>query len=37
LEVDKKPWLHTTPILFPIPTDAWTKNKALEQNPHYTF
>lgn len=37
LEVDKKPWLHTKPILFPIPTDAWTKNKALEQNPHYTF
>lgn len=37
LEVDKKPWLHTKPILFPIPTSAWTKNKALEQNPHYTF
>lgn len=37
LEVESKPWLHTTPILFPIPTEAWTKNKALEQNPHYTF
>lgn len=37
LEVDKKPWLHTKPILFPIPTEAWTKNKALEQNPQYTF
>lgn len=37
LEVDKKPWLHTKPILFPIPTDAWAKNKALEQNPHYSF
>lgn len=37
LEVDKKPWLSTVPILFPIPREAWDKNKALEQNPHYTF
>ncbi|GAB3249156.1 RagB/SusD family nutrient uptake outer membrane protein [Larkinella harenae] len=37
LEIDKKPWLSTVPILFPIPRDAWNRNKALEQNPHYTF
>ncbi|KAA0992748.1 RagB/SusD family nutrient uptake outer membrane protein [Dyadobacter aurulentus] len=37
LEIDKKPWLSTVPILFPIPREAWDKNKALEQNPHYTF
>ena len=37
LGIDAKPWLHTKPILFPIPTEAWTKNRALVQNPHYTF
>ncbi|WP_270087783.1 RagB/SusD family nutrient uptake outer membrane protein [Sphingobacterium sp. SYP-B4668] len=37
LNVDQKPWLNTQPILFPIPRDAWDRNKALEQNPHYTF
>ncbi|MCY4779028.1 RagB/SusD family nutrient uptake outer membrane protein [Sphingobacterium sp. UT-1RO-CII-1] len=37
LNVSQKPWLNTTPILFPIPKDAWDRNKALEQNPHYTF
>jgi hypothetical protein len=37
LEIDKKPWLSTQPILFPIPRQAWDRNKALEQNPHYTF
>lgn len=37
LEIDKKPWLSTQPILFPIPREAWDRNKALEQNPHYTF
>lgn len=37
LEIDKKPWLSTTPIRFPIPRDAWNRNKALEQNQHYTF
>ncbi len=37
LEIDKKPWLSTTPIRFPIPKEAWDKNKALEQNPYYTF
>ena len=37
LEIDKKPWLATVPILFPIPREAWDKNKALVQNPHYTF
>ncbi|KQS33875.1 RagB/SusD family nutrient uptake outer membrane protein [Dyadobacter sp. Leaf189] len=37
LEIDKKPWLSTVPILFPIPREAWDKNKSLEQNPHYSF
>lgn len=37
LNVHQKPWLQTQPILFPIPRDAWDRNKALEQNPHYTF
>jgi hypothetical protein len=37
LEINNKPWLSTVPILFPIPREAWDKNKALEQNPHYTF
>ncbi|MEX1137503.1 MAG: RagB/SusD family nutrient uptake outer membrane protein [Balneolales bacterium] len=35
LDVDNKPWLHTQPILFPIPSTAYDNNKALEQNPHY--
>lgn len=35
LDVDSKPWLHTQPILFPIPQAAYENNKALEQNPHY--
>ncbi len=37
LNVDKKPWLNTTPIVFPIPRDAWDRNKALEQNEYYSF
>ncbi len=37
LNVDQKPWLHTRPIVFPIPREAWDRNKALEQNPNYTF
>jgi hypothetical protein len=37
LEVDKKPWLKTTPILLPIPREAWERNRALVQNPGYTF
>lgn len=37
LNIDQKPWLTTTPIRFPIPKEAWDKNKALVQNPHYTF
>lgn len=37
LNVSQKPWLNTTPIVFPIPRDAWDRNKALEQNPHYNF
>lgn len=37
LSVDQKPYLHTHPIVFPIPREAWNRNKALEQNPHYSF
>lgn len=37
LNIDQKPWLHTRPILFPIPREAWDRNKALVQNPNYTF
>lgn len=37
LNVDSKPWLQTQPILLPIPREAWERNKALEQNPGYTF
>lgn len=37
LNVSQKPWLSTTPIVFPIPRDAWDRNKALEQNEHYSF
>lgn len=37
LNIDKKPWLSTIPIRFPIPKEAWDKNKALVQNEHYTF
>ncbi len=37
LDVDNKPWLQTQPILLPIPREAWERNKALEQNPGYTF
>ncbi|MGO3654394.1 MAG: RagB/SusD family nutrient uptake outer membrane protein [Sphingobacterium sp.] len=37
LQVDSKPWLQTQPILLPIPREAWERNKALEQNPGYTF
>ncbi|TDQ77127.1 RagB/SusD family nutrient uptake outer membrane protein [Sphingobacterium yanglingense] len=37
LNVAQKPWLNTTPIVFPIPRDAWDRNKALEQNEHYSF
>lgn len=35
LNIDSKPWLHTTPIRLPIPTNAWSRNKALVQNPGY--
>lgn len=37
LNVSQKPWLQKTPILFPIPRDAWDRNKKLEQNEGYTF
>jgi hypothetical protein len=37
LEIDQKPWLFTNPIRFPIPREAWDRNKSLEQNEHYTF
>ncbi len=37
LEVAKKPWLQTKPILLPIPREAWERNRALVQNPGYTF
>ncbi|MGN0019463.1 MAG: RagB/SusD family nutrient uptake outer membrane protein [Sphingobacterium hotanense] len=37
LNVAQKPWLKTTPIVFPIPRDAWDRNKALEQNEHYSY
>ena len=37
LNVAQKPWLKTTPIVFPIPRDAWDRNKALEQNQHYSY
>lgn len=37
LQVDSKPWLQTQPIRLPIPREAWERNKALEQNPGYTF
>ncbi len=37
LSVDQKPWLKTIPIVFPIPRDAWDRNKALEQNQHYSY
>lgn len=37
LQVDSKPWLKTQPIRLPIPREAWERNKALEQNPGYTF
>ena len=37
LDVDNKPWLQTQPIRLPIPREAWERNKALEQNPGYTF
>lgn len=37
LDVANKPWLQTQPILLPIPREAWERNRALEQNPHYTF
>lgn len=35
LDVENKPWLHTQPILLPIPSAAFENNKALVQNPHY--
>lgn len=37
LNVDQKPWLSTKPIVFPIPRDAWDRNKALNQNEYYSF
>lgn len=37
LELEKKPWLFTNPVLLPIPRAAWERNKKLTQNPHYTF
>ncbi len=37
LNVAQKPWLNTKPIVFPIPRDAWDRNKALEQNEYYSF
>lgn len=37
LNIENKPWLSTTPIRFPIPKEALDNNKALEQNPHYSF
>jgi|GEM_PF-418584 len=37
LGVDSKPWLKTQPIRLPIPREAWERNRALEQNPGYTF
>ena len=36
LGVDNKPWLLTSPILMPIPQEAWNNNKTLVQNPGYT-
>ncbi len=37
LNVGQKPWLNTQPIVFPIPRDAWDRNKALDQNEHYSY
>ncbi|MNT57834.1 SusD family protein [compost metagenome] len=37
LDVANKPWLQTKPIRLPIPREAWERNRALEQNPGYTF
>lgn len=37
LNIENKPWLSATPILFPIPKEALDNNSALEQNPYYTF
>ncbi len=35
LQVDKKPWLQTKPILLPIPQSALDRNKELVQSPGY--
>jgi hypothetical protein len=35
LDVESKPWLHTQPILLPIPSAAYALNKSLVQNPNY--
>src|SRR5690606_36990934 len=37
LGVDSKTWLKTQPNRLPIPREAWERNRALEQNPGYTF
>src|SRR5690606_33854850 len=37
LDIENKPWLQTKPIRLPIPREAWERNRALEQNPGYTF
>lgn len=37
LNIGQKPWLMTKPIVFPIPRDAWDRNKALDQNEHYSY
>ena len=35
IHVDDKPWLKQTPILLPIPQNAWNVNHSLVQNPGY--